>query len=324
MNNYWNGKQVLVTGCVGFLGSWLTKSLVEHGANVVGLYRNLYPTSLLHKFGLDRQINLIRGSLEDRAVIERIVEKYRIETIFHLGAQTDVQVAFRNPIDTFQSNIMGTCNILEVARRSSGVKQVIVASSDKAYGTVDQLPYTEEMTLSGRFPYDVSKSATDLITQSYYHTFGTPTAITRCGNLYGGGDLNFTRIVPGVIKSIIHNQQFIIRSDGTFTRDYLYVKDAVNAYLCLAEGMEANTSIHGQAFNFSSDKPYTVLELFREIARISGRTVQVPLILNEANHEIRNQHLSSGKAGNILGWTAEYNLKDSLEETFKWYSEFLE
>jgi CDP-glucose 4,6-dehydratase len=269
VDEFWKDRNVLVTGCTGLLGSWLTKSLSEKEANVVGLIRDLVPKSNLNWSGFGNQITTIRGEIEDYFLLERTINEYEIDTVFHLAAQTIVTIANRNPISTFRANIEGTWNILEACRRSQIVNKIVVASSDKAYGDQEMLPYDEKNPLQGKHPYDVSKSCADLICQSYYETYGLPVCVTRCGNFYGGGDLNFNRIVPGTIRSILQNKRPVIRSDGTLLRDYFYIRDGVESYIILAEKMEEK-SIQGEAFNFSTEHPLTVLEIVNKILNAMG------------------------------------------------------
>ena len=237
-DEFWKDRNVLVTGCTGLLGSWLTKSLCEKEANVIGIIRDLVPRSNLNWSGFDNNIVSVRGEIEDYFLLERTINEYEIDTVFHLAAQTIVTIANRNPISTFKANIEGTWNILEACRRAPLVKRIIVASSDKAYGDQEKLPYDEKTPLEGRHPYDVSKSCADLICRSYYETYGLPVCVTRCGNFYGGGDLNFNRIVPGTVRSLVNNKRPVIRSDGAFLRDYFYIEDGANSYMLLAEKME--------------------------------------------------------------------------------------
>ena len=321
--NYWRNKNVFVTGCTGLLGSWLVKDLIEEGANVTGLIRDWVPKSNLILQGFINKINTVRGDINDYFLMERVLNEYEVDTVFHLAAQTIVSIANRNPISTFETNIKGTWNILEACRRNPTVKRVIVASSDKAYGEHEILPYTEDAPLKGSHPYDVSKSCADLLAFTYYNTYELPVCVTRCGNFYGGGDLNFNRIVPGTIRSILFNERPIIRSDGTFIRDYIYIyiRDAVNAYLFMAEKMD-ELDIHGEAFNFSNEIQLTVLELTNEILRIMGRTDLKPIVLNEVKGEIKHQYLSAAKTKNILGWNSIYTVEEGLKETIDWYKEF--
>ena len=316
---FWKNKDVLITGCSGFLGSCLTKLLTDRGANVTGLIRDFTPKSALFR-NKDLKINLVSGSLEDIAVLERTIGEYEIDTVFHIAAQAIVGIANRNPISTFNANIMGTWNLLEACRRSPMVKNIIIASSDKAYGDQEVLPYSENMPLQGSHPYDVSKSCADLIAQTYYKTYGLPVCITRCGNLFGGGDLNFNRIVPQTIKSIINNEAPIIRSDGTFIRDYIYVEDAALAYILLAEKME-ELNIYGEAFNFSNEVRLTVLDLVNMILMQMDSKLK-PTILNQGSHEIKNQYLSAKKAKDILGWEPQYDMEQGLSKTIEWYREY--
>ena len=320
--SYWKNKNVFITGCTGLLGSWMVKYLVEAEANVVGLIRDWVPKSKLLLDGSIDKINVVRGCIEDYSIIERVIGEYEIDTVFHLAAQTIVCIANRNPLSTFESNIKGTWNILEACQRSQNVEKIIVASSDKAYGDQEKLPYDEEIPLEGRHPYDVSKSCADLLCRAYFETYRLPVCITRCGNFYGGGDLNFNRIIPGTIKSIINNEAPIIRSDGTYIRDYFYIEDAVEAYLLLAEKMD-NRQIHGEAFNFSNEFQINVIELVEIILKIMGSKLE-PLILGKASNEIKHQYLSSQKARKILGWMPKYNLESGLRKTIKFYIEFFQ
>jgi len=319
---FWRDRNVFVTGCTGLLGSWMCKYLIEAGANVTGLIRDGVPRSKLISDGSINKINIVRGALEDYFVIERALGEYEIDTVFHLGAQTIVGVANKNPISTFESNIKGTWNVLEASRRSPGVKRIVVASSDKAYGEQEILPYDEETPLQGTHPYDVSKSCADLIAQMYHKTFNLNVCVTRCGNFFGGGDLNFNRIIPGTILSVLKNERPVIRSDGKYIRDYLYIEDGVLAYLALAEQMDRE-EISGQAFNFSIEVQLTVLELTERILKIMGSSLE-PIILDEVKNEIRHQYLSAEKARNLLGWKPTYDLDEAISKTVEWYKKYLE
>jgi CDP-glucose 4,6-dehydratase len=316
---FWKNKNVLITGCSGFLGSHLTKLMVDCGANVTGLVRDFTPKSALFA-NKDLNINLVSGSLEDMEALERAIGEYEIDTVFHIAAQAIVGIANRNPISTFNANILGTWNLLEACRRSPLVKNIIIASSDKAYGDQEILPYHEDMPLQGSHPYDVSKSCADLIAQTYYKTYGLPVCITRCGNLFGGGDLNFNRIVPQTIESVINNEAPIIRSDGTFIRDYIYVEDAALAYILLAEKM-GELNLYGEAFNFSNEVRLTVLDLVNMILRQMNSDL-TPTILNQGSHEIKNQYLSAKKARDILGWEPQYDTEQGLSKTIEWYKKY--
>jgi CDP-glucose 4,6-dehydratase len=320
MNLYWKDKNVFVTGATGLLGSWLVKALVDNNANVVCLVRDAVPKSNLYQSGYHKKVVMVNGGLEDYFVIERTLNEYEVDTVFHLGAQTIVGTANRSPLATFESNIKGTWNVLEAARNSRLVERITVASSDKAYGEQENLPYTEDMPLKGRHPYDVSKSCADLIAQSYYYTYDLPVGITRCGNFYGGGDLNFNRIVSGTIKSILNNECPVIRSDGKYIRDYIFILDAVEAYLFLAEKLD-NPAIRS-AFNFSNESQVTVLDVVKKILKLMNREDLEPVILNEAKSEIKHQYLSAEKARKRLGWKPKYNLDSGLRKTIEWYKEF--
>jgi len=320
-DRFWRDRKVFVTGCTGLLGSWLTIALVDKGAEVTGLIRDLVPKSNLNWTGFNERINVVRGELEDYFKLERILNEYEIDTVFHVGAQAIVNIANRNPMSTFESNIRGTWNLLEACRRSEIVSRIIVASSDKAYGVHEKLPYDESFPLCGCYPYDVSKACADLVANAYHKTFGLPVCVTRCGNFFGGGDLNFNRIVPGTIRSILKGEIPVIRSDGTYIRDYFYILNAVDAYLLLAQKMD-DTSICGEAFNFSNETQMSVLQIVQMICRLMGRTDLQPEILNIAKGEIKHQYLSAQKARNILHWKPKYTVEEGLTETIAWYREF--
>jgi CDP-glucose 4,6-dehydratase len=319
----WRKRNVLVTGATGLLGSWLVDELLKRGANVTCLIRDWVPGSKLLSSGLTAQTNVVHGELEDYAVLLRALNEYEIDTVFHLGAQTIVGTAKRSALSTFEANVRGTWSLLEACRNCSQlVQRVIVASSDKAYGAHDKLPYTEETPLQGRFPYDVSKSCADLISLSYFHTYRVPVAITRCGNLFGGGDLNFNRLIPGTIRSALQGEAPIIRSDGKFIRDYFYVQDAVEAYLQLA-GKLPDERFVGQAFNFGTETPVSVLDLVQKILGLMEKTRLTPKILNEASHEIREQYLDCTTARTMLAWEPKYTLEEGLLDTIAWYRDYL-
>ena len=320
---FWSDKRVLVTGATGMVGSWLVKELLAQGAYVVALVRDADPQSELFRSQAIKKVAVVNGALEDLWTLEHAINEHEVDTVFHVGAQTIVGTARRFPLQTFEANVRGTYNILEVCRlHQAFVKRVVVASSDKAYGDQIHLPYTEETTLQGRYPYDVSKSCSDLIAQSYFHTYALPVAIARCGNIYGGGDLNWSRVVPGTIRSILKGDPPIIRSDGKFVRDYIYVKDATQAYLRLAEHL-ADGAIQGQGFNFSVGKPMTVLEIVGMIQKLMHAEHLQPVIQNTAKGEILAQYLSSEKAERLLNWGPSFGIEKGLEDTIHWYREFL-
>ncbi len=323
-NEAWNGRRVFVTGATGFVGSWLVKALVREGAQVVILVRDLDHQSELVRSGAIRRVNVVNGCLEDYASLERAVNEHEIEVVFHLGAQAIVGAALRNPLPTFEANVRGTYNLLEACRVHAGlVKAVVVASSDKAYGDHDDLPYTEEHALIGRHPYDVSKSCTDLIATSYHHTYDIPVTIARCGNIYGGGDLNWSRIIPGTVRSFLRRERPVLRSDGTMVRDYFYVEDAVSAYLALAEQI-GKPGVAGEAFNFSTELPVTVNQIVATVADVMGVHDLPPLVLDTARAEIKAQELSAKKARKLLGWSAGHDLASGLRTTAEWYRAYLE
>lgn len=315
--NFWKDKNLLVTGADGFIGSWLAKTLIEKEANVITIVRDIKKENNLDVLDIRKKITLIHGNLIDFNVIERAINEYDIDTCFHLAAQAIVGSANKSPLSTFESNIKGTWNLLEACRLNKTVKRIIIASSDKAYGQQSKLPYTEESPLLGYYPYDASKACADILTRSYYKTYGMPLAITRNANTYGPADLNFSRIIPDVISSIIKNKQPIIRSDGTPERDYMHIKDAVNSYLTLAENLHRKEVI-GQAFNFGTETPISVLDLYNKIIKLMGKDIK-PRILGEAKNEIDRQYLSIKKAKEILNWQPKYNIDEGLKETIEWY-----
>lgn len=320
-NNFWLDRPVFVTGCTGILGSWLTIALVDAGAAVTGLIRDAVPFSHLRRSGYQDRIRVVRGDVTDYELIERALNEYEIDTVFHLAAQTIVPIANRVPLSTFETNIRGTWTVLEAARRVPKIERVIVASSDKAYGAHENLPYTEDIALRGCYPYDVSKACADRIARTYYVTYGLPVAVTRCANLFGGGDLNWSRLVPGTVRSVLRGRRPEIRSDGTLLRDFLYIPDAVAGYLRLAEHTDT-PGVSGEAFNFGMDDPKSVIEIVQTIIDVSDRTTLQPLVLGKAKNEIRDQYLDSSKARSLLGWEPEYSLREGLQETLSWYREF--
>lgn len=321
MANWWTDKPVLVTGATGLVGGWLVKRLVEAGADVVCLVRDWIPQCELSRANLLERVKIVRADVRDQAALQRTLGEYEVQVVFHLAAQTTVGVANRSPVSTFESNIQGTWALLEACRLSPLVKQIIVASSDKAYGDQEIQPYTEEMPLQGRHPYDVSKSCSDLIAQAYAKTFELPVAITRCGNFYGGGDLNWNRLVPGTVRSILRGQQPVIRSDGQFVRDYFYVEDGAEAYMTLAKALADDSTLRGSAFNFSNELQVTVLELVREIQRLMESNLD-PVVCNEASSEIRFQSLSAAEARRRLNWGPRFSLEEGLTRTIAWYRKY--
>jgi CDP-glucose 4,6-dehydratase len=320
---FWQDRRVLVTGCTGLVGSATVRELELRGAHVVGLVRDQVARSELLRSGLDRRIDLVRGSVEDEALLRRTVAEYEIETVIHLAAQTIVGVANRSPMSTFETNIKGTWCLLEAVRQSGRQPQVIVASSDKAYGEQSQLPYTESAPLAGRHPYDASKSCADILALTYHHTYRLPICVTRCGNFFGGGDLNFNRIVPGTIRSVLRGERPLIRSDGSYVRDYFYVKDGAAAYLHLAECMARRSEVLGHAFNFSTEIQVNVLEMVGLVLRLMGSRLE-PDVRNEATNEIRHQYLSAAKAREMLDWRPSYSLESALVETIAWYRDYFD
>jgi CDP-glucose 4,6-dehydratase len=322
MTGFWQDRPTLVTGGTGLVGGWVVRRLLRAQADVVCLVRDWVPESEFVRTGMMQQVKTVRGDVCDQALIERVCGEYEIDTVIHLAAQTLVPVANRNPVATFESNIAGTWSLLEACRRSPKVKQIVLASSDKAYGEAEVLPYDERTPLQGRHPYDVSKSCADLIAQSYATTYGLPVAITRCGNFYGPGDLNWNRIVPGTIRSVQRGERPVIRSDGTHIRDYFYVEDGAAAYLMLAEKLASDPTLRGEAFNFSNETQVTVLELVEKLLELLGSRL-TPDVRNEASHEIKHQSLSAAKARERLGWEPLFTLEEGLRKTVAWYGNFL-
>jgi len=319
---FWQDRPTLVTGASGLLGGWLVPRLLDQGADVVCLVRDWVPQSELISSGLIHRVRVAHGEVQDQSLMERVLGEYEIDTVFHLAAQTIVGIANRNPVSTFASNIGGTWAVLEACRRSPLVKQIVLASSDKAYGEHNGEPYKEDYPLKGRHPYDVSKSCADLIAQSYAVTYDLPVAVTRCGNFFGGGDLNWNRLVPGTIRAVLRGQRPIIRSDGSFVRDYFYIEDAANAYMLLAEKLWEQPELRGEAFNFAHDTTLTVLELVQRILGLMASDL-TPEVRNEAQNEILYQRLDASKAREALHWTPLFSLDTALQKTIAWYERFL-
>lgn len=320
---FWRGRRVLVTGATGVVGSWLVKRLLATDASVVALVRDADPQTEFYRSGDYKRTSIVQGRVEDFWTLERCINEHEVQTIFHLAAQPIVSVAQRFPLQTFESNVRGTYNLLEACRiHEQFVESVIVASSDKAYGEQTALPYTETLPLEGRHPYEVSKSCADLITHAYYHTYGLPVAVARCGNIFGGGDLNWSRLVPGTVRSFLRRERPVIRSDGTYVRDYIFVDDVVAAYVRLAECID-DEHVRGGAFNFSLEQPVTVLDLVGRIQEAMRCADIEPDVRNEASGEIHSQYLDSTKAREVLAWAPRLSLDEGLARTIKWYREFL-
>jgi CDP-glucose 4,6-dehydratase len=319
---FWRDRTTFVTGGTGLVGSWLVRRLVDAGADVVCLVRDWVPQSEAVASGLLAKVKVVRGDICDAALMERVIGEYEIDTVMHLAAQTIIGIANRNPASTFETNIRGTWVLLEACRRAPKVRQIVMASSDKAYGDQDVLPYDESTPLQGTHPYDVSKSCADLIAQTYAISYGLPVVTTRCGNFYGGGDLNWNRIVPGTVRSVLRNQRPVIRSDGQSIRDYFYVEDGAAAYMLLAERLAADGNLAGQAFNFSNELQVKVLDLTRNILRLMNSGLE-PEIRDEATNEIRHQYLSAAKARGQLHWSPLFTLDQGLTRTIDWYRGFL-
>jgi CDP-glucose 4,6-dehydratase len=320
--DFWVRRNVLVTGCTGILGSWLTIRLIELGARVVGLIRDEVPHSNLWSNPAGRRVMGVRGDLVDFECLLRVLNEYEVDTVFHLAAQTIVPIANNSPLSTFESNVRGTWNLLEAVRLTPGVRATVVASSDKAYGPSDELPYLETHRLEGGTPYDVSKSCADLICRSYHEHWGLPVCVSRCGNIFGGGDLNWNRLVPGTIRSCHYGAPIEIRSDGTLLRDYIYVKDVVESYLAIAFAMD-RPEVRGEAFNVSNEQPRSVLEVAEGICARMGRSFE-PVVLDRARGEIRAQYLDSTKVRKLTGWQGAWSIEDALDETIAWYRRFFD
>src|SRR5438876_9812214 len=319
---YWQRRSVLVTGATGLVGSHLVAALLASGADIAVLLRDHDRRSELFRSGNIERVAVTGGELESLADVERAIAESGAAVVFHLGAQTLVGVGLNAPLLTFESNVRGTYNVLEACRRQSQtVERLVVASSDKAYGQSDH-PYTEDDPLRASSPYDVSKAAGDLIAQSYHATYGLRVGIVRCGNIYGGGDLNWSRIVPGTIRSFVKGEAPEIRSDGTYVRDYIYVADVVKAYLAVAEALD-RPDVSGDSFNFASSVQVSVLEMVKAIAKLVGGRLPEPRVLNIAKNEIKDQRLSTEKAKRILGWTPRVSLDDGLRSTIEWYRSYL-
>lgn len=320
--NFWRDRPTFVTGASGLLGAWLVQHLHQAEADVVCLVRDWVPQSHLIRSGLIDRVKFVRGDVRDQSLLERLLGEYEINTVLHLAAQTIVGIANRNPVSTLETNVGGTVALLEACRRSPLVQQIVVASSDKAYGEHQQLPYNEDTPLMGSHPYDVSKACADLIAQSYATTFNLPVAITRCGNFYGGGDLNWNRLIPGTVRSIVRGQPPLIRSDGKFVRDYFYVEDGAAANMLLAERISLDRTLMGQAFNFSNENQMTVLEVVDRILKAMDSELQ-PEVRNETAHEIRQQYLNAEKARRLLSWKPAFSFDEGLRRTIDWYRVFL-
>jgi len=320
--SFWSDHSVLVTGAGGFVGSWLTASLVRSGARVVAILRDSPGETLLRKQGVSSEVTVIQGSITDYRLVERALNKYEVDSCFHLAAQAIVSAANRSPVSTFEDNIQGAWTVLEACRLTPAVKRIVVASSDKAYGDQPVLPYTEATPLSGRYPYDASKVCTDVLAGCYAATYDLPIAVARCANIYGGADLNWSRLIPGTIRSVLFGEEPIIRSDGSPERDYLYVTDAIRAYMAL--GMRAaDADTRGRAFNFGRGIPISALDLVERILAVANSSLR-PRILGDARGEIERQYLDSSLARNFLGWEPEVTLDDGLPETLDWYAEYLQ
>lgn len=321
--NFWKNRKVFVTGFEGFLGSHLTKTLISYGAKIIGLDINTFRKETILRSQDYKKIIVYKGSVANRNLVRSILRKHSVNIIFHLAAEAIVSRSYKNPLNAFKSNIMGTWEVLEAARQYKAVQAIVVASSDKAYGSHKKLPYREDAPLIANHPYDVSKSCADLIANTYFHTYGLPVAITRCGNIYGPGDFNFSRLIPDTLRCLVLDKILQIRSDGSFVRDYVYVDDIVAGYIKIAELFE-KSKLSGESFNLSDEKPLTVVKLLNEIEKINfGENKLNYKIMNTAKYEIKEQYLSSAKARRVLGWKPKYSLEKGLKKTIEWYGRHL-
>lgn len=315
--NFWHNKRVLITGHEGFLGSNLARRLCASGAKIFGVdLVKERPVSVLN--GWRGKFVALQGDIADFSFVRKTVNKHRPNVIFHLAAETIVGEAKKAPLATFKSNIEGTWNIMEACRDKKFIQAVIAASSDKAYGTSRNLPYKEDSTLEGRHPYDASKTCADIIARAYYFSYNLPVCVARCGNIYGPGDFHFSRLIPDAVRSLLEGRELVIRSDGKYIRDYIYVDDAVEGYLLLAERARKQ-KLWGEAFNFGNQRPLSVLEAIEALQDVYGSRFKKLRFLNKAGDEIREQFLSCGKARRILGWHPRYSLAEGLKATFVWY-----
>lgn len=314
----WAQRRVLVTGATGLLGGWMVRELVNRGADVVAVVRDSVPGTFIDVEGLRDRISVCRGDVTNASLVRRVLAEYEVQTVFHLAAQTIVPIANKSPISTFESNIAGTWTVLEGVRLGGSEVEVVVASSDKAYGPSASLPYREDYSLHGRSPYDVSKSCADLISQAYAATWSTNVCVVRCGNLFGGGDRNFNRLIPGVIRDVMSGRRPVLRSDGTPVRDYIYAEDAARAYLLLAAAMRADASLRGSPFNFSLESPKSALEIVQLILAVMGSDL-LPDVQARAGSELVEQYLDASAAHARLGWQPEVPLTDGIKRTVEWY-----
>jgi CDP-glucose 4,6-dehydratase len=319
---FWINKHVLITGYEGFLGSNLTRKLIASGAKVVGLDIKINRKDTILAACDYKRFTHIKGSVADYPLLKKILDQYKIDTVFHLAAEALVGKSHDNPLETFSTNTEGTWKLLEACRSFKRIETIVAASTDKAYGSHKKLPYKEDAPLLGSHPYDVSKSCADLIAHAYFHTYGLPVAITRCGNIYGPGDFNFSRIVPDGIRCAASGETLLIRSDGKFTRDYVYVDDIVDGYIILAEKLK-KLKLGGEAFNFSDENPLAVKALVEAIFKVFGKKPKYK-ILNTAKYEIKHQYLYSAKARKILGWKPRITLDEGLRRSAAWYKKIMQ
>lgn len=319
-DTYWVGRRVLITGGTGFVGSWLTKALVNAGSLVTIMVHDLHPSmSSMEIPGAGEKVqNIIVSDIRNQSDIKHAIRHYEVDTCFHLAAQAIVSRAMQSPDITYDVNVRGTVNVLEACRSCETVDQIVVASSDKAYGEPLFVPITELHPLLGSFTYDASKACADMISRAYHNSYSLPVAVARCSNIYGGGDTNFSRIVPGTIMSVLLGKRPMVRSDGRAVRDYMYISDAVSAYLLLCKNVQ-RAEVKGEAFNFGTSRPVTVLEIVTLIAKLTGGKGIQPIVSNSDEWYIKSQYLSTNKAAKVLGWTPQIVLEKGLLKTISWY-----
>ncbi len=311
---------MLVTGGDGLVGAWLVKALLERGERVVVIRRDQPAVSSLKELGLAGSVDVVNGDICTDGLVARVLNEYEVDSVFHLAAQTQVGSANRSPVPTFETNIRGTWLLLE-ACRVHRAGRVVVASSDKAYGHPRELPYREEHALDPKYPYDVSKAATDMLARSYWHTFELPVAVTRLANVYGGGDTNRARLIPEAVCAALAGEAPVVRSDGSPERDFLYVEDAARAYLAVWDAL-AGGGARGEAFNAAGGDPHRVLDVIELICRLAGSSVAPDIRGQGVPHgEIDRQWLDSTKLRELTGWHPEIPLEEGLSRTIDWYRE---
>lgn len=320
----WGGARVLFTGAQGFIGSWVAERLLDEGAEVFVLDRPAVELSRYRLRGLHERCEAVPAALSDLASLRTAIERGGVDTVFHLAASAIVGSAAVSPLDTYEVNVRGTWNLLEACRTAGEPPaRVVVASTDKAYGAHEQLPYREDHALQPRYPYDASKACADLIARSYAHTFGLPVAVTRFANVFGGGDFNFSRLVPGAIKALLAGKPPVIRSSGLMERDFLYAEDAVTAYLTVAASLD-RPELHGRAWNAGIGQAVTVLEVVEQLIEIAGVDLEPDVRGEGTPHgELSRQWLDCGAISKQLDWAPQWDLRRGLRATYEWYAQEL-